>query len=267
MFFSFGKKKRTSSKNVKTVKKVKNVKRVNKKPPARLIKACKKYRIKVTKKVGKHRVYKKVSLLKKLLKKKMKSTKKTVKSVKKHSVKRQFRFGNAATFTSPANYGYNQTVKPVLGNLSQSSQVATPASNINRPPGFGLEAGNLPLYGVYRPFFTEQVPTMVGPNSIGFMGQPDGSLYPVGGPFSRYTSFGKKRKGSKTRFGNGGNPPLMQTAGGRFCSNNTGVLGMNSTGLFPTSCTNTGSSPASAFGKRRKGRSGFIRSSLFGRRK
>jgi len=260
MFFSFGKKKRTSSKKVKKVKKV-----VNRKPPARLIKACKKYRIKVTKKVGKHRVYKKVSILKKLLKRKLKRTKKTVKRVKKHSVKRQFRFGDAATFTSPANYGYNQTVKPVLGNLSQSSQVATPASNINRPPGFGLEPGNLPIYGVYRPFFTEQVPTMVGPNSIGFMGQPDGSLYPVGGPFERYTSFGKKRKGGrKARFGNGGNPPLMRTAGGRFCSNNTGILGMNSTGLFPTSCSNPGSSPASAFGKRRKARFGFIKRQLFG---
>jgi hypothetical protein len=262
MFFSFGKKKRKSPKKVKKgVKKV-----VNRKPPALLIKACKKLHIKVTKKVGKHRVYKKVSVLKKLLKRKLKRTKKTVKRVKKHSVKRKFRFGNAAAFTQPSDYGYNQTVKSALGSLSQSSQVATPASNINRPPGFGLEAGNLPIYGVYRPFFTEQVPTMVGPNSIGFMGQPDGSLYPVGGPFSRYTSFGKKRKGGrKARFGNGGNPPLMKTAGGRFCSNNTGILGMNTTGLFPTSCTNTGSSPASAFGKRRKARFGFIRSRLFGR--
>jgi len=261
MFFSFGKKKRKSPKKVKKgVKKV-----VNRKPPTRLIKACKKFHIKVTKKVGKHRVYKKVSLLKKLLKNKLKRTKKTVKRVKKHAVKRRFRFGNAATFTQPSNYGYNQTIKPALGSLSQSSQVATPASNINRPPGFGLDANNLPIYGVYRPFFTEQVPTMVGPNSIGFMGQPDGSLYPVGGPFSRYTSFGKKRKGGrKARFGNGGNPPLMQTAGGRFCSNNTGILGMNTTGLFPTSCMDTGSSPASAFGKRRKARFGFIRSRLFG---
>jgi hypothetical protein len=54
------------------------------------------------------------------------------------------------------------------------------------------------MYGVYRPFFTEQVPTQVGPNGIGFMGQPDGSLYPVGGPFSKYSSFGRRRAG----FGN-----------------------------------------------------------------
>ena len=197
MFLSFGRKKRKTSLKKKNVKK----------PPARLIKMCKKYHIKVTKKVGKKRVYKKVAVLKKQLKRKMKNvrkSKKTVgkgkkKSVKKKTVRRRFHFGNAATFSQPTNYGYNQKVEQAPGVLSQSSQVVTPANNINRPPGFGVDPSQLPIYGVYRPFFTEQVPTMVGPNSIGFMGQPDGSLFPVGGPFSAYTSFGKRRR----RFGAG----------------------------------------------------------------
>ena len=218
MFLSFGKKKRTSKK--------KSVKKSVRKPPARLIKMCKKYHIKVTKKVGKKRVYKKVAVLKKQLKRKMKNVRKGKKrsvkrrSVKRRSVKRRFRFGDAATFSQPTNYGYNQKVEQAPGVLSQSSQVVTPANNINRPPGFGVDPSQLPIYGVYRPFFTEQVPTMVGPNSIGFMGQPDGSLFHGGGPFSAYTSFGKRRR---ARFGGPvnytGGPvntgPLFPTTGGK----------------------------------------------------
>ena len=63
--FLFGKKKKKHS-----VKKGKG-----RKPPARLIKLCKKYGIKVTRKVGRRRVYKKVSVIKKQLKKKMKGRK------------------------------------------------------------------------------------------------------------------------------------------------------------------------------------------------
>jgi hypothetical protein len=176
-------------------KRVTRKKKSVKKPPARLIKACKKHGIKCTRKVGKRRVYKTTTVLKRLLRKKMKSKKsKKRKSSKRRKVSRRFRFGDAAPFTQPGNYGYNQEVKQSQGILSQSSQVVTPANNINRPPGFGVDPANLPMYGVYRPFFTEQVPTQVGPNGIGFMGQPDGSLYPVGGPFSKFTSFGKRRR-------------------------------------------------------------------------
>jgi len=188
MSFLFGRRKRRTTKR-----------KGSKKPPARLIKMCKRYKIKCTKKVGKRRVYKKVSVLKKQLKRKLKN-RKTVKKVRKvrKTVRRRFRFGEAASVTTPVtNYGYNQTVNQPPGVLSQSSQVVTPANNINRPPGFNVDPSQLPIYGVYRPFFTEQVPTQVGPHSIGFMGQPDGSLYPVGGPFAPYTSFGKRRRGRK----------------------------------------------------------------------
>jgi hypothetical protein len=51
------------------------------KPPAALLKRCRKYHIKTTKKVGKHRVYKSVTVLKKLLKKKIKKMKKMKKKV------------------------------------------------------------------------------------------------------------------------------------------------------------------------------------------
>lgn len=172
------------------------------KPKRSLLIQCKKLHIKVFKKIGKTRYFRKPGVLSREVarKKARKGKKKKVKKSKRttRKVRHRFRFGdtatNSAAFNQPQNYGYNEQVKQAQGTLSQSSQVVTPANNINRPPGFGLDASQLPVYGVYRPFFTEQVPTQVGPNGTGFMGQPDGSLYPVGGPFSRYTSFGKRRR-------------------------------------------------------------------------
>jgi hypothetical protein len=177
------------------------------KPKRSLLIQCKKLHIKVSKKIGKTRYFRKSSILSREVarKKARKGKKKTVKKSKRttRKVRRRFRFGdsamNSAAFNQPQNYGYNEKVKQAQGTLSQSSQVVTPANNINRPPGFGVDASQLPVYGVYRPFFTEQVPTQVGPNGTGFMGQPDGSLYPVGGPFSRYTSFGKRRRRYRKR--------------------------------------------------------------------
>jgi hypothetical protein len=70
MLFSFGRKKRRTTKR-------------NIKPPARLLKMCRKYRVKVTRKIGRRKVYKTISVLKKQLRKKMK-LRKTKKSVRKN---------------------------------------------------------------------------------------------------------------------------------------------------------------------------------------
>jgi len=82
--FLFGKKKR---RNVRRSTKRKG----SRKPPARLIKMCKRYRIKCTKKVGNRRVYKKVSVLKKQLKRKLKNRK--VRNIKVRSIRHYNRFG------------------------------------------------------------------------------------------------------------------------------------------------------------------------------
>lgn len=60
--FLFGKKKKKHSSK-------------GRKPPSALLRMCKKYSIKVTRKVGKKRIYKKVSVLKRQLKQKMKKNK------------------------------------------------------------------------------------------------------------------------------------------------------------------------------------------------
>ena len=261
--FSFGRKRKSKKKALK-------------KPPKALIKRCRKYRIRVFRKVGGRKVYKSISVLKRQLKKKIKSKRKQRKSSfgkrrkssfgktrrrttrfrfgemeymvnsirdenpwwspwKTHAEnekarkkyeenkqnlamsayfrkpkgsffgKKRSRFGNVASssspFTPPSNYGYNQKVQQTPGVLSQSSQVVTPISNSNRPDGLQLGEGSIPTYGVYRPFYTEKTPAIVPPQ-WGFMGQPDGSLFPIGGPFSRYTKFGKKRRNLYGRMSN-----------------------------------------------------------------
>jgi hypothetical protein len=183
-FFLFGKRKiRRSAKKTK-------------KPPAALLRRCRKLKIKTTKKVGRSKRYRSASLLKKLIKRKMKKMKKVKKMKHRTHRRRGFSFGSAAfTNAGPANYGYNQPVVQTPGILSQSSQIVTQASNATRPMDLQVPPGTPDIYGVGRTFFTETVPTQYPPN-WGFMGQPDGSMIPVGYPINGYKSpaFGMRRR-------------------------------------------------------------------------
>jgi hypothetical protein len=177
--------------------KVRKIRKIGK-PPASIIKQCKKYRIKITIKRGRKRVYKKLSVLKKQIKKARKNSKKKTRRGRKvrkvRKVRRTFRFGNAAPFANQIpGYGYNTSDTVKQGILNQSISIVDAKNNINRPPGFGLDSDSIPTYGTYAPFFGENVPRVVPPN-WNFMGQPDGSLYAVGAPFSRYLTpaFGKR---------------------------------------------------------------------------
>jgi len=190
--FHFGKKKRKSrSKKVR-------------KPPAKLLKMCKRFKIKCTKKVGKRRVYKSASVLKKQLKQKMRKSRK-VRKVRRVSrfgfsfgalKSRRSRFGMPSAYNNNVpNYGYNQSAAQNPGILSQTSQVATADSNGSRPNGMQLPPGNIPTYGTNKMFFTESVPTTVPPEWF-VMGQPNGvPPVPVGSPFYGYkTPFGRRYK-------------------------------------------------------------------------
>ena len=187
--FSFGKKRKKISRR-----------KLVRKPPASLLKKCRKHRIKTTMKKGSRRVYRKVSILKKLLKKKMRKVRKTTsrktrKTRRKFCRRRRTGFGlDGSVFTKPDNFGYNQQVQQSPGTLSQTISTVNENNNLSRPEGFTFQDGQLPAYGVFRDFFGESVPTQVPPN-YNFMGQSDGSLMPVGAPFQRFTtpnSFGKK---------------------------------------------------------------------------
>jgi hypothetical protein len=194
VFFSFGKKRKSTRR--KSVKK----------PPAAILKRCRKLKIKTTKKVGSRRVYRSLSLLRKLIKKKSKKIKKAKKSKRSKkakrrsrfgSVKSKFSFGSGAYFSNagPAGYGYNQPVVQNYGILPQSSQIVTAESNFERPMGSQLPEKDIPNYGVARPFFTENIPTQVGPKYTG-MRQSDGSIYNIGGPFVGYRTpaYGQRRR-------------------------------------------------------------------------
>jgi hypothetical protein len=204
-FLNFGKKKRkTRSKK-------------GRKPPAKILKMCRRFKIKCTKKVGKRRVYKSASALKKQLKRKMRKSRKSRRKSRKSRKSRRrrvsrfgfsfvalkgrrSRFGaTPAAFNQPGNYGYNQAVVQNPGILSQTSQVVTSGSNSTRPQSMQLGSGNIPTYGTNRKFFTESVPTMPPPEWF-VMGQPDGPPVPVGSPFYGYkTPFGRRRKVRRTR--------------------------------------------------------------------
>ena len=164
MFFSFGKKR--------------SVKRSSNKPSAALLKICRSCGVSATIKRGSRRVYRSTAVLKKLCLKKLRSH---LKMLTRGS---SFGFG---PFVQPKAYGYHQKVKRHPGSLPQTNAIVTSKNNINRPPGTGLTSKYIPTYGSYARFFTEKVPKVVGPRSIGFMGQPDGTLYAVGSPFYRYT--------------------------------------------------------------------------------
>jgi len=192
-FLNFGKKKRKprSKKSCKV--------------PSKILKLCKRFKIKCTKKVGKRRVYKSVAVLKKQIKMKMKK-RKSRKTRKSRKYKFGFSFGALKTrrsrFGSPAaynnnipNYGYNQSADQNPGILSQTSQVVTAQTNGSRPSGMQLPPGNVPTYGTNKMFFTESVPTTVPPEWF-VMGQPGGAPpVPVGSPFYGYkTPFGLRRR-------------------------------------------------------------------------
>ena len=172
-------------------------KRSVKKPPAKILRLCKKYKIKVTMKRGSKRVYKSLKVLKKQIAKAKKKHRRgrKVSPRKRKVTRRRFAFGNAAPFTKSENFGYNEAVKINQGSLPQSISIVTSENNSARPEGFQLDSDSVPTFGTYAPFFGQQVPRVIGPNSIGFMGQPDGSMMPVGAPFERYTTpaFGKRR--------------------------------------------------------------------------
>ena len=245
--FSFGKKRKKVSRR-----------KLIRKPPAALLKRCRKHHIKTTMKKGGRRVYRKVSLLKKLLKKKMRKLRKARKTTSRKVARRKFcrrrrtGFGlDGSVFTKPDNFGYNQQVQQSPGTLSQTISTVNEKNNFSRPEGFTFQDGQLPAYGVFRDFFGESVPTQV-PANYNFMGQQDGSYMPVGAPFQRYTkpnSFGKKLR----RYNVAGSP--CNNLKKRVCRSSPNCS-YTRRGCRRRSGTKSGAmvyqGPSLAFGKRRR---------------
>jgi hypothetical protein len=191
---SFGKKRRTRRKvSRKGSKKSKCAK-----PPSRLLRICKKYKIKSTMKRGSKRVYKSIAVLKKACIKKVKAAMKADKKKKKSSMRRR-----KSSFGAPKKHPRSM------------------AFGKRRAGGRGRKVSKAAAMKAFRQFY------------------------------KRHCAGGRG-----SRFGNGGNPALSASMGYQFCPNGMGgVLGANSTGMFPSPCTPMAAPAAPmAFGRRRSKR-------------
>ena len=289
---SFGKRRRkTSSK-----------KSHNKKPPAKLLKLCKKYRVKATKKVGSRRMYKKTSVLKRQCLKKAKALKKKLMKMHKKSKKTTHRrrsrrrssemgedafgedmmFGRRRARKSHHAFGedaFGEDDIPLDLPLDESSAMF----GFGRYPQFG-SSGMMDNKNKKKTYFgacVKGVDTKTGKPGCKFgysrFGNPlkdatAGTLATLSNATANAAAkvagagFGKRRgpKVSKAaamkafrafykrhcsgnrrmRFGSS-NPPLVNSMGYEFCSDGVGgVLGSNSTGLFPSPCVSASSSGA-----------------------
>jgi hypothetical protein len=138
--------------------------------------------------------------------------------------KRGSRFGS--DMTMPAGYtkvipgGYKQFVPGGFNNLSSEGQAAWKAGDKNYKMA---TAANLNYAQMQQNMMNQ-------------------SAMPIAVKGSGVMSFGRR-----SRFGNGGNPPLYQSMGGEFCpSGMGGILGAFGTGLNPTPCTQFSASQAAA---------------------
>jgi hypothetical protein len=250
MGFSFGKKKRHSKKHSKK----------HAKPPAKLLRICKKYRVKATKKVGGKRMYKSVATLKKLClrkaralrkklikmhKKSMKHHKKTHKrrvTKKTHSKRRGDAFGEDEAMMSfgrgRARFGEQHMNGKEEAMMSFGRRRARFGMKIGgyTVPGTEFGNGRLPMFGMKIGGYT--VPgTEFGKRRATKKVSKSAAMKAFRSFYKRHCS------ARKSGFGNGGNPPLNASMGYEFCPNGMGgVLGFNSTGLFPSPCISQGSS-------------------------
>ena len=191
---SFGKKRRTRRKvSRKGSKKSKCAK-----PPSRLLRICKEYKIKSTMKRGSKRVYKSIAVLKKACIKKVKAAMKADKKKKMSSMRRR-----KSSFGAPKKHRMSM------------------AFGKRRAGGRGRKVSKAAAMKAFRQFY------------------------------KRHCAGGRG-----SRFGNGGNPALSASMGYQFCPNGMGgVLGANSTGMFPSPCTPMAAPAAPmAFGRRRSKR-------------
>ncbi len=187
--FGFGKKRRTRRKVSRKGRKSSKMS----KPPSRLLKICKKYRVKATMKRGSKRVYKSIAVLKKACIKKVRmAMKKDARRVKKMA------------FGAPAR---------------------------RRKCGMA--------FGARR---------RRSASAFGKRGRRSGRKVSKAAAMKAFRQFYKRHcAGRGSRFGNGGNPALSASMGYQFCpSGMGGVLGANSTGMFPTPCTSLSTSQAMA---------------------
>ena len=234
--FTFGKKRRVASKKSKKSRKGgRKSRKGGRKPPSRLLKMCKRLGVRTTVKRGSKRVYKSTALLMKMCKKKLRMRK-----------MRKSRFGSSCNQQQPPApaFGRRRRSKKSKKKSYVSKKSAMKAFksfyNKNCKPGlkrsrFGSSKSKMMNYS---PMMDPPMgPRRFGRSRFGEMDSAKPPKPPMGPRFGR------------SRFGGGGNPPLMSSMGFEFCPDGNGGVLMGS-GLFPTGCTPM--EAETAFGKRRR---------------
>jgi len=245
----FGKKGRSSRKvSRKGSRKV--VRKGSRKPPAKVLRMCKKLKVKVTVKRGSKRVYKKTSVLMKQCKKKLrmmkkkarkvgkkvarrlrkgarksrKGVRKSRKGVRKSRVGSRFRFGASCGASNMAGSHMMPDGKMMFGAYKKNKMMDYGMEfGASRKIKFGRHAVGSPMEFGKKRRSTKKV--------------SKASAMKAFKAFYRRHCQATSRMGRRSRFGNGGNPPLYQSMGYEFCPlGQGGVLGANSTGLFPSPC-------------------------------
>jgi len=269
-FFGFGRKRRTVRRTRRTRKVRRTTRKVSANKPSRtLLSLCKKYRVKTT--IGRTRRHKKSGVLKKQCARKIRALIK--KHKKMHFGKRKSSFGAKRRRGRPSTRGRARMPvrKPTLRSRALA-RLRGVGGYMRANPGKTAAMSAAALYAG-----RVGVAGMRGRKSRGFMNSARGAVtsdFRSGktaamrlrrAPMERMPSvsmseFGKRRR--RYRFGSGGNPSLASSMGYEFCSNGGGVLGANSTGLFPSPCMGGSSgpsmmfaspmaAPSAAFGRRR----------------
>jgi hypothetical protein len=254
--FGFGKKRRSKRSSAKGKK--------SRKPPAQLIKICKMVGVKVTSKRGSKRVYKTVSVLKKVcLKKLRKMEKKSSFGAKKKNAagkSKKSAFGRLRRASCVKKCGKVCRRKckvaslkrkarrnPSKRNLARLSKVTKKTSTRRRTKKVSPEMSNalVKVSGFGNCQYSPMNQMKFGSSDYANAANMMGGMAMFGKRRRSVPKMAKKQlmkllKGTsgrrrRYRFGNGGNPSLMQSMGYEFDpTGKGGVLGMGSTGLFPT---------------------------------
>ena len=227
-FFDFGKKRRVKRRSTK---------KGSRKPPSKLLRICKKYRVKATKKVGGKRVYKSVASLKKMCLRKARALRKKLMKAQKRSMKKS---GGRRRKTYRRRSDFGEEGEMEFGRRRRSG-----FGNMNGMMMPGMETG----MGFGEGMMDRLKARMGGMSDFGKRRRTGRSTrVSKKHAMKAFRSFYKRHCAGR-RSGFGSNPPLSQSMGYSFCPDGMGgVLGPYSTGLYATPCQ----SPSSSFGRRRR---------------
>jgi hypothetical protein len=226
MLSLFGRRRRVTKRKVS---KRKSSRKVHRKLPAKLVKLCKRYHVKTITKRGGKRVTKSVAVLKRACAKKIRSLlKRTKKMMKRHAKSKRRTVRRRRNFGEETEMAFGKR-RRVVRRRRPSMSFGACGANVNSPM---MSFGRTPK--VSR-----------------------------ASAMKAFKQFYAKHCVRKSRFGNGGNPMLSQSMGYEFCPGGGGVLGANSTGLFPSPCMNTSAVSMGAMG----GMTGAARKAAFGARR